>query len=118
VPADLPEITIEVTFLAPDDGGRDRLIDLPPSATSFYRPHLVVGDPGQRKAIVRDGVVITEEYLGVQFMPGSGRFEFGVPRETSVQLLYDVSLYERLVPGETFTVREGGQIVGFGRVLP
>ena len=55
-------------------------------AGALTRLDLVVGDPNQREAIVRDGNVSGEEYLGVQFKPTTGRCEAGKPRVVILQL--------------------------------
>jgi hypothetical protein len=112
---DIPEIAAEITFLKPEEGGRREPVNL---SAGLYRPHVVVGDPSQRQAVVRDGNVIDESYLGVQFKPTSRRFEPGVPQAVVLQLMYYPRVsYDRLVPGATFTVREGAQVVAFGHVV-
>lgn len=111
---DVPIITAAVTFLGPREGGRVRsAVDAP-----TYRPHLVVGDPGQRYAVVDEAGVATENYLGVHFA-GTGR-ELSLCVEHVVQLglTYSPDVdYSELQPGMTFTIREGPRVVGFGRVL-
>jgi hypothetical protein len=113
---DTREIAAEITFLTPEEGGRKWWpLDL---SSARYRPHLVVGDSNQRHAVIRDGNVIDEEYLGVQFKPTDSCFKPGVAQVVILQLLYHPQVtYERLVSGATFTIREGAQVVGFGRVL-
>jgi len=111
-----PEVEVEVTFLPPEEGGRRQPPDL--ASAARYMPHLVVGDPNQRKAIVRSGNVIDEEYLGVVFMPDAAPVDPGVARVATLGLMYYPQVqYERVVPGATFTLREGGRIVAFGKVL-
>lgn len=112
---EIPEIAAEITFLAREEGGRQQPVDL---CAGLYRPHVVVGDPHQRQAIVRDGNVSDEEYLGVQFKPATRRCEPGVPQAVVLQLMsYPRVNCAGLVAGATFTVREGARIVAFGRVL-
>jgi hypothetical protein len=82
-----------------------------------YRPHIVVGDPNQREAIVGAGRVIAEEYLGVAFSSGPDRISLGHAIRVEMMLIYWPSLdYRKAVPGATFTLREGGRIVGQGRI--
>jgi len=110
-----PYFKAEITFLASSEGGRDA----PPPIRlhgAKYRPHLVVGDPNQRKAITF-GNVIQEEYLGVEFVSGPENIVPGESFLAELALLYwpDVT-YEALASGATFTVREGPHIVGYGTV--
>ncbi len=109
-----PRIQAQITFLSASEGGRNS----PPTDVSdgAYRPHLVVGDPNQRKAWPVDNVA-QETYLGVTFVGGSSRVVAGEPFLAELELLYwpNVS-YESLVPGATFTIREGPHVVGYGNV--
>ena len=96
------------------EGGRKE----PPPFLSggVYRPHLVVGDPNQRRAILI-GNEVQETYLGVAFMSGPTRVEFSEPFTAELVLMFwPHPVYESLVPGATFTIREGAQVVGYGRV--
>jgi hypothetical protein len=54
-----------------------------------------------------------EDYLGVSFVEGPERFDYGEPVRGVLRLDYfpDVN-YDALRDGATFTVREGGRIVG------
>jgi hypothetical protein len=112
---EMPSITAEVTFLTSAEGGRNN----PPSNDSFYRPHLVVGNPKQREALyapnTRMGV---EEYLGVAFAGQGERLTLNIPHKVTLWLMYFPQVdYAKLVTGATFTVREGGRVVGFGHVV-
>jgi translation elongation factor EF-Tu-like GTPase len=110
----LARIEAEVTFLPASEGGRRE----PPALLSGggYRPHLVVGDPNQRRAITI-GNEIQETYLGVAFLSGPEKVELGESFIAELVLLYwPHPVYESLVPGATFTIREGAQVVGYGRV--
>ena len=104
-----------MTFLPPSEGGRTT----PPvlaSGTGTYRPHIVIGDPTQRKAITV-GNEITETYLGVVFQSGPENVRFGEPLEANALLMYYPNPeYDSVVPGATFTVREGARVVGYGQV--
>ena len=96
-----------------DDGGRRS----PIYPSTNYWPHVVVGDPTQREAIVRDGNVCTEDYLGVAFLAGPEVIQPGDSCTVTMSLMYYPEVdYSRLRRGTTFTLREGGQIIGFGRV--
>jgi hypothetical protein len=110
----LRRIEAEVTFLPESEGGRRE----PPGLLSggVYRPHLVIGDPTQRRAILI-GNEVQETYLGVAFMSGPESVEFDEPFTAELVLLFwPHPVYDSLVPGATFTVREGSQIVGHGQV--
>jgi translation elongation factor EF-Tu-like GTPase len=94
----VPRVEAEVTFLTPEEGGRRSL----PGAWGHYMPHLVTDDG---------------EYLGVRFVAGPLPSP-GVPDRFVLELMYHPEVcYERLRPGVPFAVREGGKVVGVGRVL-
>jgi hypothetical protein len=59
-----------------------------------------------------------EPYLGVVFISGPAQSTAGQPSRVTLLLGYypDVD-YSALRDGATFTVREGGRVVGFGKVL-
>ena len=109
-----PRITAQITFLPASEGGRETL------PTDFsggqYRPHVVVGDLNQRKALLVNNVA-QEHYLGVAFVGAPSVVIAGEPFVADLALMYwpNVS-YDSLVPGVTFTVREGPHIIGFGTV--
>lgn len=112
--SELARIEAEVTFLHESEGGRKE----PPSHLSGggYRPHLVVGDPNQRRAITI-GNEIQETYLGVAFLSGPEKVEPGESFIAELVLMYwPHPMYDSLVPGATFTIREGAQVVGYGQV--
>ena len=118
--SELPRIEVEVTFIPAAEGGRAE----PPllvTPDGSYRPHLVVGDPRQRRAVLA-GHFIDETYLGVAFVSGPERVEFDRAFTAELALIFDPHpAYDALVPGATFTIREGARVVGFGevkRVLP
>lgn len=111
---DLAYIEAEITFLSKSEGGRD---NPPPHLSDCgYRPHLVVGDPKQRKAITI-GNVIQETYLSIAFLSGP---ENAQPNETFTAELVLIGwpnpVYHSLIPEATFTIREGVSIVGYGKV--
>jgi hypothetical protein len=79
-------------------------------------PHLVVGDPNQRRAITI-GNEVQETYLGVSFVSGPEKVEPGEAFLAELLLMYwPHPVYESLVSSATFTIREGAQVVGYGRV--
>ena len=108
-------IQAKVTFLTEHEGGRKR----PAWNFDKYRPHVVVGDPEQRRTpLAEDGRTATETYLGVCF-DGDGE-EMLPGKQYVVSLVlpyYGTVEYSDLVSGATFTIREGHRIVGFGEVL-
>jgi len=111
----LARITVEVTFIPASEGGRVN----PPlliSRGGSYRPHIVVGDPKQRQAVVI-GNELQETHLGVAFLTGPEKVEAGEPFQAELALIYfPHPAYETLAPGVTFTIREGPRVVGFGEV--
>lgn len=108
-----PRITARITFLAKSDGGRD----VPPANVSSgqYRPHLVV-NPNQLRGVTMDGVD-GETYLGVTFARGPLEIIPGEPFIVELILMYWPNVkYDALIPGATFTIREGPHTVGYGSV--
>jgi hypothetical protein len=113
--SELARIEAEITFIPASEGGRLN----PPllvSSGGSYRPHIVVGDPKQRRAIIV-GNEIRETHLGVAFLSGPERVEAGEPFLAELALIfYPHPAYDSLAPGVTFTIREGPKVVGFGEV--
>jgi hypothetical protein len=111
----VPTIAARVTFLSPREGGRQ----FPAANHQEYRPHVVVGDPTQRKALTaKDGRTLIEEYLGVCFTGDGRKFLPGRTYDVTLKLIYHPQVnYDALTSNATFTIREGGTIVGFGKVL-
>src|SRR5262245_32176502 len=109
-----PRITAQITFLPASEGGRESLPN--DFSGGQYRPHVVVGDPNQRKAVLVNSVA-QEKYLGVAFVGGPLEVVAGEPFLAEFALMYwpNVS-YDSLVPDATFTLREGPHIIGFGTV--
>jgi len=113
----LPLVECSVTFLTPDEGGRRAPFPWGALSDNQYRPHLVVGGPDQRHAIVDDRGWSAEEYVGVAFSDGPTKPELGKEMRVVVTLMYfPHQMYNRLTPGVTFTVREGPAIVAYGEV--
>lgn len=114
--SDQPAIVARIAFLPPDEGGRLRLPTF--RCEPWYSPHIVIQDENVRAAIIDSDGRGREEYLGVQFIDGPVKYAHGEPAEFVLELLYHPRVsYESVVEGATFTVREGGRIVGSGRVL-
>jgi hypothetical protein len=112
----LPLVEAEITFIPESEGGRATTPLLVWSDGS-YRPHIVIGDPSQRKAVIV-GTEIQETYLGILFESGPASVEFNESIFAKFYLLYYPHVaYESVIPGATFTIREGARIVGFGRVI-
>ena len=111
---DILSIRARVVFRNTKGGGRQQ----PPVDTNEYRPHVVIGDRNQKEALFADdGRTLVEEYLAVVFT-GDGRpMEFDKEWDVVLRLWNDAADYSGLVPGATFTIREGGHIVGSGEVL-
>src|ERR1043165_9029001 len=103
-----PRITAEITFLPASEGGRETLPN--DFSGGRYRPHVVVGDPNQRKAVLVNNVA-QEKYLGVAFVGGPSNVIAGEPFVAELALMYwQYVSYDSLVPGATFTLREGPHI--------
>ena len=109
-----PSADAVVTFLTTEDGGRRTPPDL---SSGIYRPHIVIQSPDVRAAIVDDDGVCREPYQGVVFMGGPSEYRLGAPTRVSMELCYfpDVQ-YDDVVPGATFTIREGHQVVAHGHI--
>jgi hypothetical protein len=110
-----PHIKMQITFLPPTQGGRTT----PPvlvSENGTYRPHIVIGDPMQRNAITV-GNEIREHILDLVFVSGPTDVRFGELIEAEAALMYyPQPEHASVVPGATFTIREGPKIVGYGLV--
>ena len=102
-----------MTFLLTSDGGRLT----PPVLSSRYRPHIVIQSPDIRHATVDDGGICREQYLGVCFVCAPDDYRLGQSVEVTLDLMYHPRVdYGAVQPGSTFTIREGGRVVGYGRV--
>ena len=112
-----PTIVVDITMLDATEGGRQRGISID-DATN-YMPHLAIDDRSNRVARTDESNVSLEHCMGVLFRPaisisdvatGSGRYPL-------TPMYYPRVDYSTLVAGATFTVREGGRIVGHGVVI-
>jgi len=84
-----------------------------------YRPHIVIGPTSQREAKIAAGNRLIEPYLGIQFCAGPDELKPGATTTAKFILMYfhdSPELYREVVPGATFTIREGAKVVGYGTV--
>jgi hypothetical protein len=112
----LPRITAEIVFLRHEDGGRVQspLFGL----DSRYMPHLVVQDRIVSTAVIDPDGMSREDYLGVAFVDGPTDYRLGEVAECELELMYYPNVsYDEVVPGATFTLREGARTVAHGVVL-
>jgi translation elongation factor EF-Tu-like GTPase len=104
-----PAIEAEVTLLKTEEGGRSLPLRLEPG-TPFYMPHLVIGDPNRKSP--------AGKLLGVAFRRAPLMLAPGDTAKVLMDLMYHPQVdYRELVPGASFTLREGPKIVGHGTVL-
>ena len=83
-----------------------------------YMPHIVLGDSSQRRPIVGPGNTIEERYLGVWILEAPDELVPGQANRVKLGLMYwPGERYDGAVPGATFTLREGPNIVGYGEIL-
>lgn len=82
-----------------------------------YRPHLVVGNSNQKTALVNEKYENMEDCLGVVFVSQDGPLIEEKDILAEIETLYPGVDYSKLVKGATFTIREGGSVVGNGEVL-
>jgi hypothetical protein len=114
--AKLPRIECAVTFLTPEEGGRSKPLPSGGLSGDRYRPHVVIGDPTQRHAIIVEGKGV-EEYIGVAFSVGPEAPKAGIEMVVLLTAMYfPHPMYDKLKAGVTFTVREGARVVAFGNV--
>jgi hypothetical protein len=70
-----------------------------------------------RRAAVNERRELTETYCGVEFTSGPVLYQPGEAVNAVITLMYwPHSIYDAIVPGATFTVREAHHIVGYGSV--
>ena len=113
---DRPLINAEVTFLRTDEGGRVQATVF--NEPSRYMPHVVIQDRGVRKPVIGTDGVIHEPYQPVAFASGPVDFRLGDTARFLIELMYyPQHPYDDVLPGATFTLREGARIVAHGVVL-
>src|SRR5271169_3593544 len=108
-------ISAVLTFRSKAEGGRM----IPPAVLTDlqYRPHIVIGDRHQSKAIIGPDRVIAEEYLGVVFTAGPKEVPVGKEVQVEMMLAYWPNLGDvGAISGATFTGREGPRIGGHGAI--
>ena len=109
-------LNVKVKFFSAANGGRTQLPhDL--LSSRVYRPHLVVGNANQKHALVNEKNEITESYLGIVFVAQKGPLTPEQEAIAEIETIYPGVDYSSLKKGATFTIREGGSIVGNGEVL-
>ena len=102
-----------MTFLSEQEGGRQN----PAFDSSAYRPNIVVGNPSQRVPITGpDGRTSTEDYLPVVFGGDGKKLTPNEAFAVELALYWTGCNYRKLTTEAEFTIREGGRIVGFGKV--
>ena len=85
---------------------------------SRYMPHIVLGDPLQREAIIGPDNTCNERYLGVWITDAPDELNPGRSVEVTLRLMYwPEEQYEGVAPEAKFTLREGPVVVGFGSIL-
>jgi len=116
-------VEAEIVLLSEAEGGRIS----PLSREAFggtYRPHIVVGNPNQREAIVEATEdhprTLTEKYQGVAFMRGPDLAYLPINECIRIELAlmyYPNNEYSDVVKNTTFTLREASTIVGYGKII-
>lgn len=86
-------------------------------SSRVYRPHLVIGDANQKRVLLNEKSQGTENYLGVTFVAQDAPIEAEQEIQAEIETVYTGVDYSSLRKGATFTIREGGSIVGNGEVL-
>ncbi len=82
-----------------------------------YMPHVVVEPPDVRIVAKDSRGYGTDDYLGVRFVAGPIEVRPNQQVSCSLKLMYFPHVnYDSLQVGATFTIREGGKVVGFGVV--
>jgi hypothetical protein len=110
LPFHLPSVRARITMLSTLECSRW-------PNRGYNMPHFVVGDPSQSEAKVCENT-ITEEYLGILITDAPDELAPGNNAELTLVLIYwRDETYSNVVPGATFTLREGPKVVGFGEVL-
>jgi translation elongation factor EF-Tu-like GTPase len=80
-------------------------------------PHLVIQSADVRAPNVIDGNVTVDDYLGVRFLSAPSELMPDEPLDCEMELMYHPTVdYDAVQTGATFTLREGGKVIGFGVV--
>ena len=108
-----PRITVEITFLRADEGGRQTAPKLP--GHEFL--HVVIQDRSVRQAKTQGGE-IQELYHPLRIVQAPTTYEVGQSaRFVVTPMYYPHNQFPEFNPGVTFTCREGARIVAHGVVL-
>lgn len=90
---------------------------MPDLSSGQYMPHIVVQSPDVRAPKVINGNVIVDDYLGIRFLSGPAQIVRDQASDCEFELMYHPNVsYDSVYEGATFTVREGGKVIGFGVV--
>ncbi len=109
------EHRVRVKFYSKENGGREKLpTDL--LSSGKYRPHFVV-DQNHRNIFQDEKKTAKVQYLGIAFLNQKSELKENQEIEDTVLALYSGVDYSSLTTGVTFTIREGGRIVGNGKIL-
>jgi hypothetical protein len=80
-------------------------------------PHIVIQSPDVRVPRC-DGTTILDDYLGIRFLSGPTTLLPQHSYDCEFGLMYHPRVdYDAVCVGATFTLREGGKVVGFGTVM-
>jgi translation elongation factor EF-Tu-like GTPase len=110
----IPTIRANVTLLSRENGGR---VTMPMLASGKYMPHIVVQSPDVRTEKAVNGNVIVDDYLGVRFVSAANEPLPDQSVECDMEMMYHLTVdYDLVREGASFTVREGGRVIGFGLV--
>jgi hypothetical protein len=102
-----------VTFLDARSGGCETMPDL---TSGRYMPHIVIQSPDVRSPNC-DGRTILDNYLGIRFVSGPTVMLPNQCYDCDFALMYHPHVdYSAVCDGATFTLREGGRVVGFGSI--
>ncbi len=107
-------VRAEVRFLPADEGGRKTAPRLDGTLASSYRPHLVVGD-STHDVRWPDGR-LGKYYIAIAFVGGPSQVALGETVAARFVFMFPEQGTAAVVPGVTFTLREGARIVAEGRV--
>jgi hypothetical protein len=76
-------------------------------------PHIVISDPHHREA-KRSGMNFTEQYLGILVSDAPDELAPGATTKITMRLMYGPEeAYDQVLPGATFTLREGPNVIGY-----
>ena len=94
------EFSIKYEIQCIFDGNKRNIF--PDLNSGTYMPHLMING--------------TKTYLRIAFV-SSDLAKFDINGKAIVRTLYDHSLYQNLIEGKEFSIREGNKIVGNGKII-